>query len=326
LKKCAVILLFFLAGTILHAQSLRETQIFVPPIDGIGAIEDMAYFYKKITAEITSQYRTLGKTRGTSDYVITGRLMPIAELSEEEDVEMPPDSESDEFILFVEMFDNALGEVISTQYITYVIPDETTDESLSVIIYNMLSAIPDLLEGMDADDAWRHKWIYVDFSFVWVPKVYTGTYQSLHSAGVGAELLGSVHFLSFLAVKIGAEVSQDWVVTYTAASENYMDMVLDFPVLVAFVWRPGKEFMLEPYLGVNANVSLMQMTRPYLLSWTAGFQLNVRAGIGILTVDPRFTMDFGRSYVRSDPSISYWRHTVHLAVGYKLGFINRNRQ
>ena len=328
-----VLLLFFLFAAICVSAQIkgrdnpadfRETRIYVPPIDGIGVIEDMAYFYKQITGEITRQYRQLGRTRRTSDYVITGRVMPIAELDEE--IEMPEGAEEDENVLFVELFNNETDEIIAVQYITYTIPDATTEEALSVIIYNMLSGIPDLLEGIAFYDNWRNKRLYLNASFLWTPRNYIGIYAAVHWAGVGAEITVDYHILSFLAVSLGAEISQEWVVLTKQGDvgNESTDMILDIPLAVKFVFRPLDNFMLEPYLGAQYNISLLQTTGVYPVSWLAGAQLGIRLGFGILTIDPRFSMDFGKSWtVFKDNTYEYWRYSLHLGLGFKLGFFNR---
>lgn len=320
MKKAAVfpVLLFaFLCGS-LNAQAYREAKIYVPPLDGVGYIDDMAHFYKQITGEIVMQYRSLAKARVLSDYVITGTVMPIAEA----EIEMPPDSaEGDEYVLFVELFDNALGEAIGEQYITYGIPDDNTKDALGVILYNLLSAIPDIIELYGAEDEWRNKFIYTGLAFLWTPRVYNRTFQSVNIAGVGAELIVDIHILRLLSVRFGAELVPDWVVVYSMET-SHQDLLIDFPVAVSFVLRPLEKFMLQPYLGVSLNLSLQGITRPYPFSWNAGIELGIKVGLGILTIDPRFSMDFGKSYIMAD-GLDYWRSTMHLGIGYRLGFMKR---
>jgi hypothetical protein len=325
MKRICLLLLFVSGALSLSAQqattSYHETRIYVPPIDGIGMIDDMAYFYKQITGEITRQYRTLGKTRMMSDYVITGRLMPLT--PEEIDISaLPPGTENDEWILYIELFNNAINDVMSTQFLTYSYPDETTEESLSIIMYNMLAGVPDLLEGTGVFDPWRNKWLYTSLSLLWTPRVYQGIYSSINMASVGGEAMVDFHFLPFLSVKLGAEVVQDWVVVYTQGN-TFMDMIMDIPLAVAFVLRPLDVFLMEPYIGVTYNLSLTNVTRPFPLSWMAGFDLGVKLGPGMLSFDPRFSMDFGKSQITNRP-IEYWRYTIHIGVGYKFGFFDRN--
>jgi len=318
LKKTAFFLFLALACGSLWAQAYREVKIYVPPLDGVGFIDDMALFYKKITGEIVMQYRTLGKARVLSDYVITGKVMPIAE----EEIELPPDSEDDEYVLYVELFDNAQNVAIGEQFITFTIPDENTERALSVILYNLLSAIPDVMELYGEEDNWRNRFVYFGLCFLWNPRVYTATHQAVNIAQVGAEFVTDVHILSFLSARIGAELSQDWVVVLpNEKGLATMDMIIQFPLSIAYVLRPFQNIMMETYLGASFNLSLQKTTNTYPFSWHAGVEFDIRLGPGILTIDPRFSQDIGGSSLPDGQG--YWRYTIHLGIGYKLGFFKR---
>jgi hypothetical protein len=184
--------------------------------------------------------------------------------------------------------------------------------------------IPDTVELYGAEDNWRNKFIYLNLNFVWSPSFYVGTYPSK----VGAEVLLDIHLLRFLAVKAGVEISPEWVVISQTGTtkDEYTDMILCFPAALAFVLRPGDNIMLEPYVGGSFNLSLNGKTKLYPLSWMAGVQLGLKAGFGVVTFDPRFSMDFNKSKtVEEIPSDvrEYWRYTVHFGIGYKFDFINR---
>jgi hypothetical protein len=315
LKKAAIFLLFILiTGGFLSAQMYRETRIYVPPIDGVGFIDDLAWFYRQITTEITSLHRTLGRARRFSDYVITGRLAPI----EGEEIELLPGSENDEYVLYVELVDNATEEAIGNQYITYLYPDDNTANALSVIIYNMLSPIPDSIEIYSEEDNWRNKFIYLAASFAWTPTVFRSTYQSFNGNSVSGSVMMDVHFLSFLGLKAGGEILQDWIAVYD--DKSYSGMVLEFPAALMYVLRLRDNLLLEPYLGVTVNLPLMGEITPSPISWMAGIDIGVKAGFGILTFEPRFAMDITKSTVGST---AYNRYKVHVGVGYKVGFIQR---
>jgi len=322
LKKTAFFLFIFLTAACgaLWAETYHEVKIYVPPLDGVGFIDDMAYFFKRITGEIVMQYRTLGKARVLSDYTITGRVMPIAE----EEIELPPDSEDDEYVLYVELYDNRQDEPMGEQFITFTIPDDNTERALSVILYNLLSAIPDVIEEDDSGN-WRNKLLYLSLAFMWKPTVYTGTLQATNIAQVGAEFLVDFHLFNFLSVRLGAELSQDWVVILPGEKNFFnLDMIIDFPVSIAYVLKPFENIMIEPYLGGNFNLSITKNTYPNHFSWHAGVELDIKLGPGILTIDPRFTQDIGRSVVEADnTTYEYWRYMMHLGVGYKLGFFKR---
>jgi len=321
LNRKAVFLLFLLisvCGT-LWAQDYHEVKIYVPPLDGVGFIDDLAYFFKRITGEIVMQYRTLGKARVLSDYTITGKVMPIAE----EEIELPPDSEDDEYVLYVELYDNRQNVAIGEQFITFTVPDENTERALSVILYNLLSAIPDVLEG-DIDD-WRNKFLYLDLRFIWKPTAYSRTIQETNIAQVGAEFVADFHIVNFFSVRLGVELSQDWVIVFPGETGAYaLDMILSFPLSVAYVLKPFHSIMIEPYLGGNFNLSLQDAARVYPFSFHAGIEVGIKLGPGILTIDPRYTQDVGKSLIKvKNNEYDYWRYMIHLGIGYKLGFFKR---
>jgi hypothetical protein len=319
-KTIIFLIIFFTLALCLYAQetATRETRIYVPPLDGTGYIDDMAYFYKQITGEITDQHRTLGRTRRSSDYVITGTVMPTSEVN---DI-LPYGSENDTNILFVELFDNALNESVSNQFITYNYPDEPTNEMLSIVIYNMLSVIPDSMEGAYGEwDAWRNKRLYLNVNFLYSPRGYRT--QTSPQAGnllsIGGEFMVDYHITSFLAVKAAGEITQD-AVPFTTID---YDTITSFTLAPAFVTRPGENFMLEYYTGASLNFSFFpeRTTIPSLVSWIIGVQLGVRTGFGIVTFDPRFGMDLGWSQSQKYGQFRRW--TVHLGVGFKMGFFDR---
>jgi len=179
--------------------------------------------------------------------------------------------------------------------------------------------------GIEDDEVdWRDKFLYLNMCIVWIPKVYTASSSSYNIVSVGVELLADVHPISFLSVRVGAELSQDLIVVHS--SEIMSDMILDFPVSVAYVFSPKPNIMLEPYLGVNLNFSLQGVTSPYHFSWNAGAELSLKTALGTLMVDPGFSRDFGKSSLKTYPNgeeLEYWRSTIHLGIGFKIGIMNR---
>jgi len=110
------------------------------------------------------------------------------------------------------------------------------------------------------------------------------------------------------------------------AEESYSNVLLEIPVLLKFVLKPGDIFVLQPYAGVHFNIPFGKTTVPPAVSWLAGFQYGVKAGPGVVFIDARFSMDIGESAMEADPSvkdITFQRYVLHLGVGYKLGFFTK---
>jgi hypothetical protein len=180
-------------------------------------------------------------------------------------------------------------------------------------------------EDTGRKDEWRNKWLYLGASAVWTPRIYVGkdnssTYLGSFGAGLSAEL----HFLNFMSFETGVKLASDWVATSQNAAGYYQDLLLEIPLLIKFVLKPGTYFMIEPYVGAQLNIPFFNITRPPLISLLAGLQYGVEAGPGALFIDGRFAMDFGYSTV-GDPGRNafYHRYIIHLGLGYKFGLFQK---
>jgi hypothetical protein len=104
--------------------------------------------------------------------------------------------------------------------------------------------------------------------------------------------------------------------------------MLEVPLLVKIIIKPGDVFLLEPYSGVNLNISLFGATKPPLLSWVVGYQHGVKAGPGAFLFDFRFSMDLGKSTLekrgtQEPPPELYQRFSGSFGVGYKFGLLQK---
>jgi hypothetical protein len=73
-------------------------------------------------------------------------------------------------------------------------------------------------------------------------------------------------------------------------------------------------------MGVNLNIAFYRDTLPPPAAWRLGFQYGIKAGPGIVVIDPWFSMDFGESSLGSNQNIKYQRYMMHIGVKYKYGF------
>ena len=220
-----------------------------------------------------------------------------------------------EYLFFVELLDPKTLRPIAQQEIIYTVIDPYVDHLLSIIIYNMLSALPDIVQDFD----WRDRWLFVGGNLLWSARVYEGEHQSFNVANMGAGVMANFQFLSFLALDFGVEITQDWVVIYQSTGESVKDMVMEIPLALKIVIKPMDLYLIEPYGGVRYNFSLTGNTRPFVLSWIAGFQMGVKTGPGIFTIDPRVAFDFENSSIPGRTQ-QYMRYTFQIGMGYKMGF------
>ena len=323
IKKCLILFLFFICGASLFAQNLRKTKIFVPPVTGTDRQEDASFFHRQIAYEVVLRYYTLTNTRHGSGFTLKGSI-------EKNEILRAPDTiENDnndlqnhgEYIFSLELINNATGETIGEQSLVYSSTEDAFVGGLvSDLVYNLLSNIPNIEENY----GWRDKWLFIGLNGIWSPRIYTGERQSVYWANFGAGLQAEFHFLNFMSASLEVQFVNDWVVVSETTKEEYSDLMLEIPLSLKYVIKPFDYFMLELYAGVSFNFSLTGFTQPSLCSWFAGFQFGVKAGPGVITFDPRFSMDFFNSLISSS-GVEYTRNLIQIAAGYKLGFFPKSQ-
>jgi len=239
-------------------------------------------------------------------------------------IEEPPSddyiSDIPEYVFTLELISNITGDAVARQYLIYRFVDTSVAELVSIIVYNMLTNIPDI----EADSDWRENWLFAEFTAMWTPRIYTFEEQSVNwvNFGLGASL--EFHFLDFMSMSLGFQFVPDWIVVTNEPEDEFWDLMLELPLAVKFAFKP-RQLMLEPYGGVSLNFSLLGVTEPSLLSWFAGFQFGAKVGPGMLVIDPRFSMDIFSSSIpqsqRASGAAPYQRYLIQVGIGYKFGFV-----
>jgi len=226
-------------------------------------------------------------------------------------------NDSYEFTLKLELINNLTGELLGEQELVYAAIDASVGDLLSIIIYNMLAGIPDIEETND----WRDKWIFLETSFLWAPRIYIQDERFVNWINFGLRAAFEFHFANFMSLEAGVQFIQDRVII---AKSKPRDMIMEFPIALKFAIKPGDHFMLEPYGGIAFNVPLMKTTIPAISSWFVGFQFGVKAGKGMIVIDPRFSMDLDKSELAGN-SMQYQRNSMQLGIGYKIGFLLKRK-
>jgi len=258
---------------------------------------------------------TFFDTTGDEEYSSGPSIVPaLVERRDRERENILP--EYDEYVFFLELIDSSTGEALAKQHLVYRSVDDSVGTLVSVIVYNMLVGIPDIEEN----DDWRNNWLFADISAMWAPMVYPSQQQPVNWVNFGLGLSAEYQFLDFLAVGFGFQLVQNLVVSASDSTE-YRDFILQAPLSIKYVLKPLEHFMLEPYLGLSYNLSLTGVTQASPLSWFAGFQVGAKAGLGMVVIDPRFSMDFSDSIIPESSIPPYKRYLIQLSVGYKFGFL-----
>jgi hypothetical protein len=308
MKKNIIWLLLLYSSFSLYAQS-NTAAVFVPSVTGTGSKPgDNEYFYKQLIAEVTYQKFNLAKAKKDAEFSLVGTL------SEHPDYLR-------QYVLHLAIVDNKTNKSRSDGELVYENPEDIKDLFPS-LVYTLLFTIP---EGAGKDN-WRNQWMYAGVSAFWTPRIYTSESASTHLANFGGGLFSEYHLLNFLSVGAGFELASDLTKVYAKIGENYSNVLLEIPVYIKFVFKPGDYFLIDLYGGVHLNLPFEKTTEPPVISWLIGVQYGVKAGPGVLFIDPRFSMDIGESLMDRDSAfkdLSFQRYILHLGIGYKLGFFTK---
>jgi hypothetical protein len=248
----------------------------------------------------------------------TDNTAPRSAAKETDHSENDAQEEGVKYYFKLEMTDNRTGEVISGQNFIFAAVGDSVDKSISVIVYNLLSDIPDV-PSKRGDS--RDRWMYFETSLLWLPRIYYGGYESVNLLNFGVKLGMELHFVSFMSVGAGVQITQEQIVT---SAKTYNDLTLETPVSLKFVFNPGDKCALEPYGGAAWNYSLGNTVQPSMFSWFAGIQLGIKDKneTGMFVIDPRFSMDFYDSALPAE-NIKYQRYCIQLGLGYKFGVLQK---
>ena len=312
MKKYIVCLLLLCPFFSLYAQS-NGAAIYVPPVTGTGSkLEDNEIFYKQLVSEVTYQQFNLEKTKNDAEFSLAGTISAL-----------PGNTPSGvkQYVLRLALRDNTTNKLRANGDLVYGSPEDLKD-LLPNLVYTLLHTIPESA----GKDNWRNKWLFAGVGAFWTPRVYTTESASMHIGSFGGGIFAEYHFLDFLSVGAGFELASDLIKVAPNTDENYSNVLLEIPVLVKFVVKPGDYFLLEPYTGFHFNIPFGKATLPPVISWLIGFQYGVKAGSGVLFIDPRFSIDIGESGMDPDSpfkNISFQRYIIHFGIGYKLGFFTK---
>jgi hypothetical protein len=284
----------------------------VSPVIGSGITEaDNGFIFSLITDEIILRDYSLVTNPERADFILTGALSPY------EDEHWYYDQA---FIVKITLIDKKTEVLLIEQDIVY-----STLEDLSGIFPSMMQSIFSLIPSQKDAEAPVQNLLYAGVTAFWSPRNYSGSYESMYFINFGGGIEAEYTLFPFLSLGLGAEVTSDWIMA--SANESHQAVSMGIPLLAKgfFISHSG-DFLLQPYLGVQLNLSFNKAVKPSLFSGVLGFQYGVRFGPGIFYLDPRFSIDFSGSTITSNENYSFNRHIIHIGIGYKIGFFTRGKK
>jgi len=342
-RYAAVLAALLCAAFPLSARSSSRYTIYIAPVSGTGkGPGDNAFFAGALTAKLAANNVTAAGDPERADFILAPELSP-----------MPGQKPSDNlYLLHVTLTERKTDTVIAEQKLIYSSPEET-GPLLTIMMGNVFSAITgkradtrasaragttadkpaakpkSRRADKPADDTdWRSQWLYLGASAFWSPRVYSfNDTQSSELLNFGVGISAEVQFLDFLSAETGLTVVPEWLGALYVPGVDTLDLVLEIPLVVKYIFKPATGHALEPYGGFKVNLPLYGVARPPLLSLCAGFQYGIKAGPGALFADIRFSTDIGDYRFKktaNTETVPYSnRLQIDIGIGYKFGLFPR---
>jgi hypothetical protein len=323
----------------LPAQTRNDVFIYIPPCTGNNEA-DSRFFDESFAREIAQAGYTITQNETEAHYHIYMQMEDNIEYGEYEDSKLK--------ILSIGLADPRNSREIISFAWEYDNPEEITEwmDMLYQSIPNVAASVPPSVSDTVSDtDRWRNKWFYalayggVDFTWFLSENIkgaeYTYTGPLLpdgrqkyinagnNQGGVVRPLGGAgveFQFLNFMSAETGIKLR------FNNAEMNEDVPVLAFPLYIKFPLKPGKLFMLEPYAGIELNISAYpKKIKPAIISAAGGFQFGMWGGnLGAAFIDANISVDLGLSDVKGlYGEGKFQRIALGLSVGYKFGFFDR---
>ena len=315
-KSILVLALSLFGGFYLAAQSRPpEASIFVKPVTGNGSkSDDNNFFYKQLIQEIISQDFNLATVQKGANFTLIGSLARYM-LSEKQ------------YALHLELRDNKTGELKVDGDLLYEIAEDAK-ENLPVLVSSLLYTIPaDIIADYKHDDFddWRDKIVFLGIGAKWTPGIiYKGTGingQAGFPAGIQGGFSVGFHITNFISVETGVEGQLDGV-KVSGQPKPVNGIIIGVPILLKLCLKPGKNTMIEPYIGPYFNILPLGNLKPNKLSAEAGLQYSIKAGSGAVFLDVGASMELGSKVL----TYTYNRINLHAGLGYKIGLIQRKEE
>ncbi|GHV74026.1 hypothetical protein AGMMS49940_13280 [Spirochaetia bacterium] len=337
-------LMMLAATAALYAQAepYANVKVWVAPMKG-GTAEDRAYFDFNLPEEVKGSGYELVDTRGESDFYITCTL--------------DYDTEHEDTIITAELYETSADALIITTSMGYQTTDEMNDWNLTMI-YRLMANAP-ISKSLSMEESefievesenkkvFPHYRLLVGLRGGYSLRIYPKPTSSYYNNGWGNSFEAAVHvsydpwqYFGFQTEIIftmdSAKLTRpgDLIVAQNLPNitEKYNSFSLMIPLMVKGIFRFNR-LVVSPFVGPYFTMPLGKMTInddkksafsvKVPLGVTAGAELGMHLGPGILFLDTRYAVDFGSTVLANETTV-YQRNIVSFSLGYKFGLFKKH--
>ncbi|MDR0731696.1 MAG: hypothetical protein LBF63_08505 [Treponema sp.] len=344
MKRYIVALMFLFPAFVLCAQSRDDVKVFVTPVTG-GVPEQQMFFSENFRMELIGANYAVVDSQADSDYTMGLSITQEVEDSYEDEEGVAAAGQIVN-VLTVSLLDSKDGREILRFSWAFETLEEMYEWNLHLIYQAMANVPLTKLTGVPDTNHWRNKWIYIRASFDYPITFYAVTtpngaiYKTNQTTGVseydklehkvfpfpGTTLGAEFQFLNFMSVEGDFQINfGDPLSTQLIPSIN---LELKFPL------KPSRHFMIEPYGAITFPATTATETLQFpKFGLGGGIQFGVKGGSrGAFFVDVNYMHYLGDVVTKNTDAdkqnpdkLTWTRFSVGLGIGYKIGFLNRNK-
>jgi hypothetical protein len=309
------------------------------PVGGDSA--QQAFFKENFEMETVAAGYVTTENQREADYTLKLEIKPNMIMYDDGTEELAPPEEKQN-VLELRLTRNE----DNTEIVMFNFPFTDVEEMYEFNLYLLYQAMANVpltkLTTILETDHWRNKWVYIRGSFDYTISNYeadvkNGDNRQKDGDGnwIGLRAENARSTTPMVAGTLGVEYQfLNWM-----SVEGDMKLLFGDPeeptfvptvgAFLKFPLKPSKHFMLEPYLGIDFPMltggTIRQ--RPFL-AVGGGFQFGVKGGeMGAFFVDTNFMYTIGEvKTATSNREASWQRWVLGFGIGYKIGFINRNKE
>jgi hypothetical protein len=327
------------------AQSRDDVKVYIPPVSG-GVPEQQMFFAENFKMELIGANYAVVDNQTDSDYSMN---LAITQDVEDGYIDENGAAVADQIInvLTISLQDSSDGREILQFSWAFETLEEMYEWNLHLIYQAMANVPLTKLTAAPDTNHWRNKWIYVRASFDYPITFYanpdpTAIYKEPVNPGEVATYDRLDHkVLPYPGVTLGAEFQfLNWMSVEGGFQINFGDplstaLIPSINAALKFPLKPSKHFMIEPYGMVTFPTTTATDTVTFpKLGVGGGIQFGVKGGSrGAFFAEANYIHYLGKVVTRNNdadkpkPSTINWsRFSVGLGIGYKIGFLNRNKE
>jgi hypothetical protein len=360
-KTILVLALFFCGALSLAALSRINASIYIAPVTGRGSKpDDNSFFYNKLFYELTIEKVIIANTQKDAEYSLIGTVGPYwntgqftFHLALQDNRTGAITVEGDLRYFTPEDTDHLFSVLVTSLIFTIpAVPVPADPAPPAIVLVLPVPAVPVQPEpeppqvpGTPPGPGTppvpeppplpipppRYYWLFLDLGIKWTPDIPQKdiSWAKYSSFQLGPSL--EFHFSKIMSLESGVEAQFDGV-KVSGVTQPYYSIIIGVPLLIKLNFKPGANSMLEPYLGPYFNIlhfspqKDIKPIEPALISARIGLQYSVKVGPGLLSFDGGLTGDVPLNnplFKSKAGTTSYGRYNVHIGLGYKFGFIQK---